>query len=313
MTNASFRKTVITKYQDPDKVFYKIDHATKLELINNNELNIFMLNILNNKFSYKELFNLLKDNLGSYALSRKQYIKNPERAISKAISKLRDIKDNDDFGAGGELGEILLYIFLEYYLQAPKILSKVELKTNNNQYVYNADGVHFYHYKKDDSSYNQLVIGESKLKDKLKDAIDSAFDSIVSSKIKEDCDIDLVNSEIFKETFSVEEAERIKNLIIPSVTEDYETNTYKTKAFGVFVGSDYIIDSSLPLKEQRINTIEQIKNLSKKIAKYININIKKYKLEGYSFYVYFLPFNDIKTDKKNIMKQLLTNDAFKEI
>lgn len=313
MTNTSFGKTVITKSQDPHKVFYKIEHGTKLELINNNELNVFMLNILNNKFSYKELFDLLKDNLGSYALSRKQYNKNPERAISKAISKLRDIKDNDDFGAGGELGEILLYVFLEYYLQAPKILSKVELKTNNNQYVYNADGVHFYQYKDGDCTYNQLVIGESKLKDKLKDAVDSAFDSIVSSKLKEDCDIDLVNSEIFKETFSVEEAEKMKSLIIPNVTEDYETNTFKTKAFGVFIGSDYIIDSSLPLKEQRIHTMEEMKNLSKEIAKYINGNIKKHKLEGYSFYVYFLPFNNIKADKKNIMQQLLTNDAFKEI
>ncbi len=313
MTNTSFGKTVITKHLDPDKVFYKIDHDATLELINNNELNIFMLNIQNNKFSYKELFDLLKDNLGSYVLSRKQYNQNPERAISKAISKLREIKNDNDFGAGGELGEILLYVFLEHYLNAPKILSKVELKTNNNQYVYNADGVHFYQYKESDCTYNQLVIGESKLKGKLENAIDSAFDSIVSSKLKEDCDIDLVNSEMFKETFSAEEAERIKSLLIPNVTEDFENNTYKAKAFGIFIGSDYFVDNSLPFKEQRIHTIREMKNLSAEIANYINGNIKKYKLEGYSFYIYFLPFNDVKKDKKNIMQQLLTNDAFKEI
>ncbi len=313
MVNNSLKETIRTKAKKPSEVFYKIKHDAKLNLVNQNQLNVFMLNILNNKFSYKELFDILKDNLGSYVLSRKQYSENPERAISKAISKLREIKDNKDFGAGGELGEILLYIFLEFYLKAPKILSKVELKTTRNQYVYNADGVHFYQYQKDGCSYNQLIIGESKLKDDLKDAIDAAFSSIVSSKLKDSGDIDLVSSEIFKETFTIDEAEKIKSLIIPNVTEDIENNIYKTKAFGIFIGTDYSVDPNIPIDKQRAHTIEKIKGIALMSAEYINENIKKYNLFGYSFYIYCLPFNDVLKDKKNIMGQLLINDSYEEL
>lgn len=100
------KDTIRTNEQKPEDVFFKIEHKEKLDLLENNELNIFCLNIVNNKFSYKELFNLLKDNLGTYVLSRKEYQKNPERAISKAIDKLKIVQaDSNDPGAGGELGD----------------------------------------------------------------------------------------------------------------------------------------------------------------------------------------------------------------
>ena len=65
------KSTIRIKEQSPEDVFFEIDHKEKLDLLENNKLNIFCLNIVNNKFSYKELFNLLKDNLGTYVLSRK--------------------------------------------------------------------------------------------------------------------------------------------------------------------------------------------------------------------------------------------------
>ena len=60
----------------------------------------------------------------------------------------------------GELGELLLFCFLESQLKAPKILSKLELKTTSGLYVNGADGVHF--LKLEDGNY-QLIFGESKM------------------------------------------------------------------------------------------------------------------------------------------------------
>ncbi len=308
------KSTIRIKEQSPEDVFFEIDHKEKLDLLENNKLNIFCLNIVNYKFSYKELFNLLKDNLGTYVLSRKEYRKNPERAISKAIDKLKKVQPNSkDFGAGGELGELILYIFLEHYLHAPKILSKVELKTTQNQYVYNADGVHFYHFSKDDYSYYQLVIGESKIKNKYNEAINAAFESIITSKLNDSNEINLISSEIFKEVFSMEEVEQIEDMIIPKATSDFNNNVIKNKAFGIFIGFDFTIDKTIPLPKQREKVKEDLCNLAKLITESINQNIKKYNLFGYSFYIYFLPFNDCLKDKAEIMRQLLIQDAFKEV
>lgn len=312
--NENLLKTTIrTKSKKPEEVFCKLEHGKTLSLINNNELNVFFLNISNNKFSYADMFDLLKDNLGSYVLSRNEYGKNPERAITKAISKLREIKNNGDYGAGGELGELILYVFLEYYLNAPKILSKVELKTTKNQYVYNADGIHFYQFEKDGCKFNHLVIGESKLKNKLKDAIDEAFNSIIKSKINDKYDIDLINAEIFKETMTIEETEELKSLIIPHATDDVNNNTIKEKAFGILIGSDIKINDSVPKSTQRQELIKSLNKTVDEIVKRINLNIETHNLKGYSFYVYFLPFNDTTTDKSKIMEQLLIEDFFKEV
>ena len=313
MTKENVLKTTVRINKSPEEVFCKLEHDKKLKLINNNELNVFFLNINNNKFSYEDLFDLLKDNLGSYVLSRNEYAKNPERAIPKAISKLREIKNNGDLGAGGELGELILYVFLEYYLNAPKILSKVELKTTKNQYVYNADGVHFYQFEHEGYKFNQLIIGESKLKNKLKDAIDEAFNSIVKSKLNNKYDIDLINTEILKETMSIEDAEKLKQLIMPHATNDFQNKEIKEKAFAILIGSDVKINESLPKHLQREELIKDLNNTLNDIVKYINENIEEYSLQGYSFYVYFLPFNNTSKDKSKIMEQLLIEDFFKEV
>lgn len=305
--------TVITKHKTPESVFMKLQHDEKLNLLNNNQLNCFALDISNNKFSYVELFDLLKENLGSYVLSRKEYSENPERAISKAIDKMRKITSDKDLGAGGELGEMLLYVFLEHYLKAPKILSKVELKTTPNQYVFNSDGVHFYQFEQDNCKYYQLVIGESKLKGNLKNAVDEAFTSIVSSKLGQQNDIDLVNSQILKETFSLESASKLKELIIPNATEDDKNNVFKSKAFGIFIGSNFKVDQNLPFKEQKDKMKLDLTKQTKHLARYINDNIKTHNLSGYSFYIYYLPFNDAMKDRKEIIKQLMTKNSYEEI
>ncbi|MEO9823861.1 MAG: DUF1837 domain-containing protein [Paracoccaceae bacterium] len=42
----------------------------------------------------------------------------------------------------GEAGEILLFILVEWLLEAPQIVSKMYLKTNNNMPVHGTDGIH---------------------------------------------------------------------------------------------------------------------------------------------------------------------------
>ncbi len=83
-----------------------------------------------------------------------------------------------------------MYCLLESYLHAPKLLTKLELKTALNEYVNGADGVHL--LKIGDASH-QMVFGESKLYGDLKSGIISAFKYI---KTMLDNDLDKMRYEV---------------------------------------------------------------------------------------------------------------------
>ena len=138
-----------------------------------NKLNIFMININANEFDYRLLEENLRDPIISYAISRKVKEKYKDQAgtlVHKAKEKFIAYFQND-----GELGELLLYCFLESHLKAAKILSKLELKTSNKKYVNGSDGVHY--LKLPNGNY-QLIFGESKMYTDLYEAIGEAFKSI---------------------------------------------------------------------------------------------------------------------------------------
>ena len=109
-----------------------------------------------------------------YAISRKvkkQYSNRPGSLSKKARTKFKEYSKND--------GELLLFCFLESQLKAPKILSKLELKTTSGLYVNGADGVHF--LKLEDGNY-QLIFGESKMYVDIKKAFDNALKSLYEFK-----------------------------------------------------------------------------------------------------------------------------------
>ena len=274
-------------------------------LENGNSLNLFTLKVKNNAFSYDELINELGNKLYYFALSRKQInqLKKEDKLndlIKKAKSKLKDYTTND-----GELGEILLYCFLESHLNAPKILTKLELKTNSNDYVKGADGVHL--LKLNESDY-QLVLGESKLNSDIKKGIYEAFGSInklLKSKSKLEFEIDLINSELVKEAYDKKSYEILKKIIIPSAKED---ETYLDYSFGIFLGFDIKIseeDKVLTNSEFRSSIREKIKNEVLKAKESLNFQLKKEGYHGYQFYIYVIPFSDLQNIRKDIIKKIV--------
>jgi len=274
------------------------------ELENRNRLNLFTLKVKNNAFSYDELISELGNKLHYFALSRKQInqLKKDDKLndlVKKAKAKLKHHIDNE-----GELGEILLYCLLESHLNAPKILTKLELKTNSNDYVKGADGVHL--LKVSDCDY-QLILGESKLNSDLKKGIYEAFgsiDKLLTSTTKLEFEIDLINSELVKEAYEENSYEVLKKIIIPSAKEDA---TYLDYSFGIFLGFDIEINTD----ELKLSNSEFRKNIRKKIKQEIlkakdsiNYQLKKEGYSGYQFYVYVVPFSDLKNKRKDIIKQI---------
>ena len=308
------------KSRNFDGVFTEVKHSGSLGLCNPNQVRIYHLNIENNAFSFEGLHSFLRSNIGRYVFSRAQInqfkVDDDEESIGlRAIELLRKIKSTDDKGAGGELGEILLYIFLEQILGAPKLLSKVELKTATNDYVKGSDGIHL--WSGSDSSGQliyQLVLGESKIKGGLTDAITDAFKSIRKVISNPTNEVRLIESNIFKEAYTEEQAEYIKSLIIP----EKRGNKQLDKAFGVFIGYSVGLDPS-GLSNSRYRAAVA-KKLEKDIKDSIPHIIKKIneksadgtELSGFSFYFYVLPFNKADEDRRSIIERLIGGGAARD-
>lgn len=287
-----------------DNVFSEITPSKKLCLKNNNCLRLFHLDISNNEFSYIGLHSLLQKNIGRYVFSRamidKLTVEGDAEAIGlRAVELLRDASNPNDSGAGGELGEMLLYLFLEIKLGAPKLLSKMELKTSPNQYVFGSDGIHLLRL---DNKIFQLILGESKIKGDLEDAVDNAFDSIKTVSAQPSNELRLVDSRIFTETFDEQTTNFIKSLIIPSKRD---ASISVDKAFGIFLGYTLGVDASqYSNTEFREVVNRKLKDDFTKVAKYIEGKINNSGLAGYSFYFFLLPLNDASKDRANIIQKL---------
>jgi hypothetical protein len=215
---------------------------------------------------------------------------------------LRDYNVND-----GETGELLLFCFLEAHLNAPKILTKLQLKTSNNDYVKGSDGIHL--LKISDTKY-QLIFGESKLYADLTSSLSNAFKSIHELLTRQnnnlESEIGLINSQLCKEAYDEQAYNFIKSIIKPSL--NIENPITKYNAFAIFAGFDIKVTK----EEQKLSNDEFRDVIRKKVKEeveskkdHIASKIKEYKLGNYNFHVYAFPFINIDTVRKNIMESLI--------
>lgn len=95
--------------------------------------------------------------------------------VSQALRVLQKNGGADIKGTGSELGELLLYSFLEEKLKAPKLMSRVELSTDAKQYASSCDGIHLLTSGVSGMPYHQVVFGASSIVGDLTYAIDAAL------------------------------------------------------------------------------------------------------------------------------------------
>jgi hypothetical protein len=275
---------------------------------NDTQLHLFMLKINSNKFDKDYFVKKIKNPVIDYALSRtvkEKYKDRPADLVDEARTKFRNYLSNK-----GELGEFLLFCFLESHLKAPKILSKLELKTSTENYVNGSDGVHFRQLPNGDY---QIIFGESKMIINLTKALTDAFESIyefkneINKQGKEKSGINyeksLISDHLEKETFTEEEAEFLDSIIYPKRTNKFDVD----HSFGIFIGYEVTInedDKKLPNKDFRNKIKEQIKTeiLSRKA--HIIKKITEFDLIGHQFYIYIIPFTNLDETREEITKRI---------
>lgn len=288
-----------------DGIFTEVTHDEVLGLINPHQLRLFQLGVVDNTFTFDALKKFLLKNIGYYIYSReriKKFMNEDEITLIglKAVELLRDRCNGDLAWLGDELGDLMLYVFLEQILDAPKLFSKYDVPSDGHL-VSGSSGVHLLQPDKDIPSY-QMVFGKSRIVGDPRDAIDAAF--VTLEKIKKDTsrEMRLVESTAFDQHFAPEVAEQLKNIILPSKNPP----VYHDTAFGVFLGYSLGLDTDNKTSAQFRSELEQKMRLDiKRHVSYIADKIKNAKMERYSFYFYFLPFNKADGEKQSIMSSLL--------
>lgn len=272
-------------------------------------MHLHVLRVDGGEFALSPLYTELANNSVSYVLSRQNMGKllEDQSRMMEFADKIKAQFKKPDSNAG-EGGELLLYSFLEGHLGAPKILSKMELKTSAEHYVHGTDGVHLLQIGEHEF---QLIFGESKMYgdaagqvgSSTKRGIKAAFQSI--GKVMEDAfefDTWLVESELLKESLDEAKVELLASILLPPASGGRQV--IKSNAFGVFIGFELDItgQSFSDLTSQQIE--DSLRRLAREsIEAEVETIMKEVKdrgLGGYHFHMYAVPFL-----KRNVNGKLL--------
>lgn len=291
-----------------DEVFTEVLHAETLGLKNPEQLRLYHLNVNNNAFSTDRLETFLRRNIGQYVFSRAQienyHVEGDVYSVGMdAIDIMKRNGAPGQKGTGNDLGEIMLYVFLEQVLGAHKIMSKVELQTGAKQYNSKCDGIHLLSLERTFGiPYYHMVFGTSSIMGDMKKAVDSAFDTIVEIEKQSTQERTLAENTVFSKSFDQDTIQRIKDLLVPSKGPKVPCDT----AYGVFLAYN------LGLKAANYSGVDFRRALTQKMdtdirnhASYIASKINTLGLEMHSFYFYILPLNDADTERTQIMERVM--------
>jgi hypothetical protein len=282
--------------EDFKSVFYEPE---TFSLQTKTNLHLHVLRVQNGDFDLSALYRVLKNNSVAYVLSRlhyREFLDNPGRAM-EIVTKVQAQFRKPDKNAG-EGGEVILYSLLEAHLRAPKVLSKMELKTSSEHYVHGSDGVHL--LRTGTNTY-QLIFGESKMYGdagtpgaSARRGLKAAFESV--GKVHQegfDFDTWLVQSELLKEEVDEEKLEALTAILLPTAGGGID-KIKKHNAFGIFIG--YEIDvADMKVEDMELEQIES--ELKRRATEaivnqhgFIRQEISDRGLGAYPIHIYAVPF-----------------------
>lgn len=293
-----------------NKIFTPVS-AEKLSISANNDIQIFCLKFDDFDFDYHGLGRYLSINIGYYVYSMaqvKQYMNDGEIAVLSydAIAYIKELIAKKKVSSGNELGELLLYIFLERVLNAPKLMSRVEFDNHGGIFTSESAGIHLLTANAA-CPFNQVILGTSMINGDIQTAIDSAFAHAHKLKNRKKDERRFVESNIFAQSFPDDVYNQLESIILPSESSGKKPSM----AFGMFLGYTLsgITSSGKSIDEYQNDVGMQLKSDIINQLPYIESKITQYGLDGYSLYIYLLPFTDADEDKKDIMAKLLQTEG----
>jgi hypothetical protein len=169
----------------------------------------------NGRIDILSFLKLIKDQIIiNFIITYKEIQKHYQRKDKLAADKdlydkaIRKITRNT---AKGKLGELLLYLFLEKFFEAPKIFSKISNLDDSHSHVKGADAVHAQYCDRN----LVLYLGESKLWKKYDGACSDAVKSIKTTLKDYQGEFDLIETNIDFPNINEELEEEIIRILNP--------------------------------------------------------------------------------------------------
>lgn len=193
--------------------FTEVKHSNTLGLRNDEQLRLFHLSVERYCFDHTALIKFLKRNVGRYVLSRAEIedYRQREDIEELALDAVNRIRSQQD---GMGLGEILLYVLLEQILEAPKVMSKIELNQAQGRIHSRCDAIHLLQPDGQRTVCN-IVFGTSSIVGNIGDAITAAFDRVVDIEQNRSDEVQLAEQTVFTKTLDAATAGYVKDLLIP--------------------------------------------------------------------------------------------------
>ena len=134
----------------------------------------------------------------------------------KAKNKFRANKNSENVLIQGQMGELLLYHFIQKCMKAVPLLRKMNIATSSDHERFGADAIHF----KIENDKNIIILGEAKTytsKYKFNEAFSDALDSILNTYNKHRLELGLYIHEDFLDDEMNVVAEKYLNNTLKSV------------------------------------------------------------------------------------------------
>ena len=196
------------------------------------------------------------------------------------------------------LGEVLLYVFMEQGLNAPKIISKIEID-DNGSLKSKSDGVHLLMAGNGGVAYDQLIFGASDIQGDLETATQVAFEKIVAIKDNDCTELQTIERTCYNDIYDDETRDYMVDLILNGRGKP-------DMAFGVFLGYTVSVANPDGDSQQYREALEkQLQDDLDKLQPYITKKIKDECPGGYNFYFYIIPFNDADREKTEIVDDMI--------
>ena len=306
--NDDFSKVINSKLESSsigDKfnmTFHKVNSTSSLLIPNTSKITLYTLAFKDKDFSLEELIDLLNENLSCYTFSRLEQSTSDNSFIIKQFKKA--FKRVEAYYGSDKLNELidnmLIYLFLENSLGAPKLFSNVELsKALYPEYPLIDLGVHFLNTDKD----IQLIFSIAKLSNILRESVDFTLDK-VADIIKRDATLlNLLDKSTLRQSFD----DGITEYLIETILPNEDTKNKPNTSFGICIG--YSIDKQELLNLETNDFKKEIENKflndANNIIDYINDKINSDSiLKNYSYYLYLIPLFDVDKTKNIIIKEI---------
>lgn len=243
----------------------------------------------------------LCDLIISFCLSRDKYSEISHDQVRSLYLEAKRKFAEPANNRSGEPGELIIFYLLEGYMQAPQIMSKMSLKTNQQMHVHGADGVHM-----DLEGENiQLYFGESKLYKSYTAAVTDAIDSVKNfvEPIENKGTYTQRNYEISILSNNLDiPAGRLRDLVIKTLDPYQKEHSNLNYVHACFIGFDLEEIKESCDKQAFINIYEEkAKSCYKNVKKKIESDPELKKLQWHFF---FMPFDSVEEFRQKFFNEL---------